>query len=96
MIKIENAVWLNLYGNELVCKINLKFKVSDKVRITKKKLAFEKGYTPRWTEEVFTVSQVQYTDPPTYRLSDYNGEKRQGTFYEQELQKTSQEIYRIT
>ncbi|XP_065660468.1 uncharacterized protein LOC136084386 [Hydra vulgaris] len=65
--------------------IQPKFSIGDKVRITKKKGAFEKGYTPRWTEEVFTVSQVQCTDPPTYKITDYNGEKIQGTFYEQEL-----------
>jgi len=44
---------------------------------------------------VFSISQVQYTDPPTYKISDLNGEEIQGTFYEQELQKTSQEIFRI-
>ncbi|XP_065680649.1 uncharacterized protein LOC136094570 [Hydra vulgaris] len=73
----------------------LKFTIGDKVRIIKKKELFEKGYTPRWTEEVFTVSQIQYTDPPTYKITDYNGEEIQGTFYKQELQKTSQEIFRI-
>ncbi|WAQ98593.1 YMD3-like protein [Mya arenaria] len=31
--------------------------------ITKKKKTFEKGHTPRWTEEVFTVSEIQYTNP---------------------------------
>ncbi|XP_065654803.1 uncharacterized protein LOC136081418 [Hydra vulgaris] len=56
---------------------------------------FEKGYTPRWTEEVFTVSQVQFTDPPTYKITNDNGEEIQGTFYEQEMQKTDQSIFRI-
>lgn len=93
--KNESAVWMNLYGSEPAQKINFKFKVGDKVRITKKKSIFEKGYTPRWTEEVFTVSQVQYIDPPTYKITDNNGEEIQGTFYEQELQKTSQEVFRI-
>ena len=41
------------------------------------------------------MSQVQYTDPPTYKITDCNGDEIQGTFYEQELQKTSQEIFRI-
>jgi len=56
---------------------------------------FEKSYTLRWTEEVFTVSKIQYTDPPTYKIKDYNNDEIQGTFYEQELQKTNQEVYRI-
>ena len=93
--KNEHVVWMNLYGSKLAQDINIKFKIGDKVRITKKKGIFEKEYTPKWTEEVFTVSQVQYTDPPTYKITDYNGEEIQGTFYEQELQKTSQEIFRI-
>jgi len=89
-------VWMNLYPNLSTTEDNApKFSVGDKARITKKKTTFEKGYTPRWTEEVFTISKIQYTDPPTYKITDYNGEEIQGTFYEQELQKTNQEIYRI-
>ena len=56
---------------------------------------FEKGYTPRWTEEIFVVSEVRYTDPITYKLKDFNGEEIKGSFYEQELQKTTQELFRI-
>ena len=31
----------------------------------------------------------------TYKITDYNGEEIQGSFYEQELQKTSQETFGI-
>ena len=31
----------------------------------------------------------------TYKITDYNGEEIQGSFYEQELQKTSQSTFRI-
>ena len=31
----------------------------------------------------------------TYKITDYNGEEIQGSFYEQELQKTSQGTFRI-
>ena len=74
-----------------------KFKTGDKVRIHKKKGLFEKGFTPIWTEEVFPVSKIQRTSTVTYKITDYNGEEIQGTFYiyEQELQKTSQEVFRI-
>ncbi|XP_065664457.1 uncharacterized protein LOC136086111 [Hydra vulgaris] len=77
--KNENKVWFNLNGKIKSNPIQPKFSIGDKVRIIKKKGAFEKGYTPRWTEEVFTVSQVQYTDPPTYKITDYNGEEIQAT-----------------
>jgi len=44
---------------------------------------------------VFNISNVQRTDPITYKITDYNDEDTQGTFYTQELQKTSQEVFRI-
>jgi len=91
----EKAVFMNLYGDINPEPVKPKFSIGDKVRITKKKNIFEKGYTPRWTEEVFIVSQIQYTDPLTYKLTDCNGEEIQGSFYQQELQKTTQEIFRI-
>lgn len=90
----ENKVWLNLYPDHVDKKIS-KFNVGDNVRITKKKGFFEKGYTTRWTQEVFKISQVQHTNPPTYKIEDLNGEEIKGTFYEPELQKTQQEIFRI-
>ena len=91
----EKLVWANSHGSEPATKMIFKFAVGERVRITKKKGIFDKSYTPRWTEEVFTVSQLQYTDPPTYKITDSSGEEIQGTFYEQELQKTNQEVYRI-
>ena len=69
--------------------------MGDKVRITKKKSICEKGFTPRSTEKVFEISEVHYTSPPTYKIKDLQGEEIRGKFYEQELQKTSQEIFRI-
>ncbi|XP_065667557.1 uncharacterized protein LOC136087870 [Hydra vulgaris] len=93
--KNKNIVWLNLNGNARSESVRPKFSINDRVRITKKKTTFEKGYTLRWTEEVFTISQIQYTDPLTYKITDNNGEEIQGTFYEQKLIKTNQEIFRI-
>lgn len=91
----ENIVWFRLNGKVNTELIKPKLSIGDRVRITKIKKTFEKGYTPRWTEEVFTISQVQYTYPPTYKITDESGEEIQGTFYEQELQKTNQQIFRI-
>ena len=96
--KKENKlrVWRNLYPEHLeICNIKPKFSVGDKVRISKKKKTFEKGYTTRWTEEIFTIVEVKHTSPVTYTNTDLNGEEITGTFYEPELQKTSQELFRI-
>ena len=35
------------------------------------------------------------TIPVIYNITDYNGEEIQGSFYEQEVQKTSQSTFRI-
>ena len=72
-----------------------KFKVGDHVRISKYKNIFAKGYTQNWSEEVFVVSKIKNTVPWTYVVSDLNGEEITGSFYEKELQKTSQEKFRI-
>ena len=64
--KNETTVFRNLYPIEMQTKRpKPKFVLGDEVRITKKKTVFEKGYLPRWTEEVFLISKVLYTNPPT-------------------------------
>ena len=73
-----------------------RFKVGDKVRISKyKRRVFDKGYTPNWTEEVFLVDKIQSTNPITYRLKDLNNEEIQGSFYEPELLEEKQDVFRI-
>ena len=92
----ELTVWRNLYPDRYkTSRLNPKFSVGDEVRITKKKKDFEKGYTARWTEEIFTIKEIRETNPITYKLEDLQGEEIEGTFYEPELQKTEQQIYRI-
>ena len=76
-------------------KKDSKFKVGDYVRISKYKNIFAKGYIPNWLEEVFVVSKIKNTIPWTYVISDLNGEKISGSFYEKELQKTRQEKFKI-
>ena len=64
-----------------------KFKVGDRVRISKYKNIFAKGYIPNRSEEVFVIKKVKNTIPWTYVINDLNGEVIIGTFYEKELQK---------
>ena len=65
-----------------------KFKIGDKVRVSKNKHVFEKGYTPNWTTEIFTVNRVMPTSPVTYKLKDYQDKPIAGGFYEEELLET--------
>ena len=71
------------------------FQIGDTVRISRKKKTFEKGFTPNWTEELFTIRKVKETKPPTYTIQDFNGDPIEGSFYGAELQKSTQDVYRI-
>ena len=51
-----------------------KFKVGDRVRISKYKTIFAKEYTPNWSEEVFVISKTKNTVPWTCVIDDLNGE----------------------
>ena len=97
----RNAANYQHVHNALYAKLNAlkattpKFHVVNNVFTTRKKGTFEKGFTPNWTEELFTISSVKATKTPTYTIKDTLGEPVQGTFHEQELQLSVQEIFRI-
>ena len=59
------------------------------------KIFLKKVYTPNWSKEVFPINKVKNTLPWTYFINDFNGEDIVGTFYENELQKTNQKVFRI-
>ena len=64
-----------------------KFKVADRVRISRYKNIFAKGYAPNWSSEIFIVNKTNDTVPYTYNLKDLNDEEIIGSFYGKELQK---------
>ena len=65
-----------------------RFKVGDRVRISKFKNIFAKGYTPNSSKEIFIVDKINDTVPFTYNIKDLNDEEIIGSFYDKELQKT--------
>ena len=67
---------------------NSRFKVGDRIRISKLKNIFAKGYTPNWSSETVIVDKVNDTVPYMYNLKDLNDEKILVSFYDRELQKT--------
>ena len=88
-------VFKNLYYKKVQTRNKEpKYKVGDKVRISVKKNIFEKGFTVNWSDKIYTVTKVLKTLPPTYKIKD-DREEIKGTFYEQELQKTSENTFRI-
>ena len=66
-----------------------------KLRNSKYKYIFAKGYTPNWSEDVSVIKKVKNTVSWTYFINDLNGDEIIGTFYEKELQKNNQQEFRI-
>ena len=92
--KINENKIKQIYNFEKTNKI-AKFKIGDHVRISLNKNIFEKSYETNWTEEIFVIYDIKYSNVPYYYLKDLNDEKLDGTFYEQELQKTNLTLYVI-
>lgn len=92
----EKKLMNSVYKYKTYLKKSTKFHVGDHVRISKYKHVFEKGYTPNWTTEIFSISSVHHTQPVTYLLKDYQNNEIKGSFYEPELQKVKHsDIYLV-
>ena len=88
-------VFKNLYFKKVKSRnIEPKYKVGDKVRISKWKGTFKKGYTINWSDKIYTITQIQNTLPPTYKIRD-DKEELEGSFYQEELQETHEDTFRI-
>lgn len=73
-----------------------KFKIGDFVRISKYRELFSKGYTPNWSNEIFSIKKINFTNPTTYILEDQQKNEIQGGFYREELQKVKhQDVYLV-
>ena len=95
----EKVVWKNLYDHvNFMPKSKAKFKIGDIVRVSRWKGIFEKGFHPNWSEQLYRIDDVLLTNPITYRIKDFDDKLIEGTFYEQELQKSKQveeNIFRV-
>ena len=65
-----------------------RFKVGDRIRISKFENIFAKVYTPNWSKEIFIVNKINDTVPYTCNIKDLHDEEIIGSFYDRELQKT--------
>ena len=91
----ESEVWENLFRDDEQAKTSKKFKIGDTVRISRIKGIFEHGFLPNWTEQIYKIHKINKSKPVTYILKDLKDEIIEGGFYKEELQKTSQEVFRI-
>ena len=92
----ENAmlVWERLYGNDERNKRTItNVSEGDTVRISKAKGQFEKGYLPNWSREEFFVDKMNAKFLPSMvTLKDHRGERIEGNFYKDEIQKISRNV----
>lgn len=93
-VNVTNAmqVWRRLNAQRKPARQPKGFKVGDRVRISKVKSVFEKGYLPNWTEEEFFIHRINTkTRPVMFKLRDYNGDVIEGSFYSHEIQQITRD-----
>ena len=64
----RGKVYFNIIRKQNKSRTSIMYKKGDKVRISKYKRHFEKGYTPNWTEEIFTIDKTNMTNPIKWPL----------------------------
>ena len=82
-VKNNKRVYINEHNEK-----DSKFKVDDRVRTSRYKNIFAKGYALNGSSEIFIVDKINDTVPYTYNLKDLSDEEIIGSFYDKELQKT--------
>ena len=88
--KNEKEVFENLYGDVSGIVVPPEFKVGDKVRVSRYKSTFAKGYEMTFHNEIYTIYKVFRGSPTVYKLIDEDdGETIFGRFYGWELQLVS-------
>ena len=86
--KNEFRLWLNLYMDTLTkASEPSDLKIGDKVRASKLRKTFPKGYHQLWSEEYFKINKIINSYPTRYLLKDLLDEDITGSFYRTELQK---------
>ena len=83
----EEIVRNTIYSVKDTAPLRFRYKPGDTVRVSKTRMPFDKRYKQNYTDEFFTITERVFRKPAVYRLEDQAGEKIEGTFYEQELQK---------
>ena len=49
--------------------------INQRLKVSKIKKTFEKGYINNWSREVFKISEVLRTNPMTYKFVEYDDSK---------------------
>ena len=62
-----------------------KFKIGDRVRISKYDSTFRKGFTPQFAQDSFEIVAISSRKPPTYTIMDEQDNIIHGNFFQKEL-----------
>ena len=86
LLMLETSVlFVNNYFTNTRKNQKWRFDIGQRVKISKRKQAFEKGYLPGWLQEIFIIPKRFPTTPVTYEIKDASDEETKGRFYEPEL-----------
>ena len=92
----------NIYGvgsvSELYEKKQKSFDLEsgDKVRKAYKQGPFDKSYFPNWTDRVYEIEKTtKEPEKPMYFIKDENDVKEKQRFYPEEIQKITENLYRV-
>ena len=85
MKPVDVKLSLHIDFNKQKNKEGLQFKVGHRVRISKYKNIFAKGYVPNWSEQVLVIKKIKNNVQWAYVIIGLKGKEIVGTFYEKEL-----------
>ena len=77
----RDEVYKRLYPNRSITVV-CKFKAGDRVRKKLEKTIYEKGYTKKWTDEIFVIKESRQSQGVCwYKLLDLSGAAQPGIWY---------------
>ena len=99
----QDRIWTRVYGDgDTYLKRHRKVENGSKVRISRVKGVYDKGYMPNWSNEQFTVSSLNLpadqkvrNSRPVYILKDDSGEELCGKWYPEEIQQIRDNDYKV-
>lgn len=98
--KNERMVFKNIYGFNTVRDFlrqenTVRFKLGDSVRIQYDKAVFDRGYEVQWSDEIYTICNINNKGRPLYTVSGASGKILRKRLYAEELQKVIPDKYRV-
>ena len=78
-----------LYNKSFMKNIEIKFQISDRVRLSKDYIPFPKGYKPQFIGEIIEISSKSTKKQATYTIKSLKKEKNFDKFFGKKLKKCS-------